>query len=400
MKAIYFDCFSGVSGDMMLGALLDLGIDRDRFINELNKLNLEGYHIHMEKKLKSAISVMDVEVSITGNEHNHGHHNHDHHHTARSIADIEAMIDKSDLSAKVKDFSKKVFLEVAKAEATVHNKDISQVHFHEVGAVDSIVDIVGVAICMDLLGAQKVYSSPLHDGTGFIECQHGKLPVPVPAVMEMLKGSGIPYITEDVNTELVTPTGMGLIKCMVSEFGTMPPMIVEGVGYGAGKRETGRFNALRCIIGKLTEENAKEGEVSVLETNIDDMNPEVLGYVMERLFENGALDVFYMPAYMKKNRMGIMLTVISEPDKEQKLVDIVLSETSTLGVRRKLSKRYVLDREIGKVSTEFGEVSIKISGNGDARKATPEYEECRQIAIKNRIPLRKVYDAINKALNI
>lgn len=407
MKVLYLDCFSGISGDMMLGALLDLGIDQDELKKELEKLKLSGYQININKKVINGITVTDVDVEVHEHDHDHDHdhdHNHEHgndhhHHDARNIEDIERLIDDSGLSDKVKDFSKRVFGEIARAEARVHNMDVRQVHFHEVGAVDSIVDIVGSAICLDLLGIDRVYCSALHDGNGFIECRHGKLPVPVPAVMEMLKNSGIPYITEDINTELVTPTGMGLVKCLSEGFGVMPPMTVNNVGYGAGKRQTGRFNALRCVVGELLQGEEKDREISVLETNIDDMNHEILGYVMERLFEKGALDVFYTPVYMKKNRPGVMLTVLSEKDNEENLTNIILEETSTLGVRKYTSKRCILEREVKRINTRYGEVRVKTAGEGDFAKSAPEYEDCVKLAIENGVPLRKIYEAVNSSLN-
>lgn len=403
MKVLYLDCFSGISGDMMLGALLDLGIDQDEFKKELEKLKLSGYQININKKVINGITVTDVDVAVHEHDHhhdhNHEHGNDHHHHDARNIEDIEHLIDDSGLSDKVKDFSKRVFGEIARAEARVHNMDVRQVHFHEVGAVDSIVDIVGSAICLDLLGIDMVYCSALHDGNGFIECQHGKLPVPVPAVMEMLKNSGIPYITEDINTELVTPTGMGLVKCLSKGFGVMPPMTVNMVGYGAGKRQTGRFNALRCVVGDLLKGEEKDSEISVLETNIDDMNHEILGYVMERLFDKGALDVFYTPVYMKKNRPGVMLTVLSEKANEENLTTIILEETSTLGVRKYASKRCILEREFNIINTRYGEVRVKVAGEGAFAKSAPEYEDCVKLAKENGVPLRKIYDAVNNSLN-
>lgn len=426
----------------MLGALLDLGVDKEIFKNELDKLRLDGFDIIVEKKVKNAITVTDIDVVLNHDlhshshehdhpncdkehehhgkqghnhhqHHNHGHdhdhnhdhncrsgreHNHEHHHSARNLNDIEKLIDASALNNTVKEFSKKVFREIARAEAKVHNKTIDEVHFHEVGAVDSIVDIVGVSICIDMLGVDKIYSSPLHDGKGFIQCQHGKLPVPVPAVMEILTESKIPYIIEDINTELVTPTGIGLIKCLSSRYGNMPPMTVDKVGYGAGKREIGRFNALRCILGTGIDEGGDD-EISVLETNIDDMNPEVLGYVMEKLFDNGALDVFYTPVYMKKNRPGILMTVLSNREKEEVLAGIVLKETSTLGIRKSTSKRYILQREIRMVSTEYGPIRVKVSSAGDFKKSAPEYEDCKKVAKEREIPLWKVYEAVNKSID-
>jgi uncharacterized protein (TIGR00299 family) protein len=245
-----------------------------------------------------------------------------------------------------------------------------------------------------MLGVKKVVSSPLHDGKGFIECQHGIIPVPVPAVMEMLANSNIPLITEDVNTELVTPTGMGLIKCLCSEFGNMPAIIVDRIGYGFGKRETGRLNALRVTLGTLYGEDRLLEEIAILETNIDNMNPEIMGYTLEKLILNGALDAFYTPVYMKKNRPAYMLTVLTNKENEQKLVDIILRETTTLGIRRSLTQRYCMDREIKSVSTEYGEVRVKIASDGDNIKLAPEYEDCREIAVKTGIPIMKVYDIV------
>ncbi|HOM03339.1 MAG TPA: nickel pincer cofactor biosynthesis protein LarC [Acetivibrio sp.] len=395
MRILYFDCFSGASGDMILGALLDLGIDVELFKRELLGLNLDGFDIAIEKKIINSIAVTDVNV-IVKEEHNH--HTGHHHHCERNLADIEKIIDNSSLKEGVKSLSKKIFGEIARAEAKVHNKSIEDVHFHEVGAVDSIVDIVGTAICLDLLNVDRIYSSPMHDGTGFIECRHGKLPVPVPAVLEMLKDSNIPYITEDVNTELVTPTGIGIIKCVAKKFGPMPPMTIESVGYGAGKRQTGRFNALRCILGNVEDKKIIDDEVCVLETNVDDMNPEILGYVMNRLFENGALDVFYTSAYMKKNRPGVVLTVLSDREQEEKLVNIILTETTTLGVRKTVAQRYILERESKYLDTEFGKIRVKESALGDYRKYSPEFEDCKKVAQELNIPLMKVYEAVNKAI--
>jgi uncharacterized protein (TIGR00299 family) protein len=405
LRALYFDCFSGVSGDMMLGALLDLGIDEKKFIEELNKLNLSGYKIVIEKKVKDSIAVTDVNVIVEGIEDHNHHHDHDHHHDhnhhhhpSRNLKDIEKIINESNLKSNVKEFGIKVFKEIAKAEARVHNKEINEIHFHEVGAVDSIVDIMGVAICIDLLLVDKIYSSPLRDGNGFIKCQHGMLPVPVPAVMEMLKMSKIPYITEDVNTELVTPTGIALIKCLCSEYGVMPPMKIKKVGYGAGKREIGRFNGLRCVLGTLADELKKDDEIYVLETNIDDMNPELLGYVMEVLLERGAREVFYTPIYMKKNRPAVVLTVLTNEEMQDELSKIILRETSTLGIRKTICKRQTLNREEKSVMTKYGEIKVKISLAEGLKKVSPEYEDCKRLAKERNIPLWKVYDEVKNAI--
>ncbi|MDF9407669.1 nickel pincer cofactor biosynthesis protein LarC [Pelotomaculum isophthalicicum JI] len=388
MKVLYFDCFSGISGDMTLGALIDLGIDVKLFKDELQKLNLTGYEITIQKKVKHGIAGTDVEINTYD----------DHAHKARNLRDIEMLIESSGLSENVKCFSGKVFLEIARAEAKVHNMSIDEVHFHEVGAVDSIVDIVGASICLDLLGAQKVFSSPLHEGQGFIECRHGRLPVPVPAVMEMLAGSKIPIpiISENINTELVTPTGMGIIKCLASGFGNMPAMIINKVGYGMGKRETGRLNAIRIVMGTFFEDTGDMEEVVVLETNIDDMSPEIIGYMAERLLASGALDVFHTPIYMKKNRPAAMVTVLARKEDEQKLADIVLKESSTLGIRRSIVARYRMDREIINVNTNLGAVRVKVASKGNIKKIAPEYEDCKEIAIRAGLPLQEVLQMVLK----
>lgn len=427
MKVLYFECFSGISGDMTLGALMDLGVDEQLFRRELAKLNLEEYRLVIGKSIKNGITGKDVQVILSHDEedhqghrhhddnhsqghhhHNHEHdcdhehpihnsehnHSHSHNHQARNLRDIEGLIDESDLSQGVKDFSKQVFREIAAAEAKVHDKDIAEVHFHEVGAVDSIVDIVGTAICLDLLGIDRVYASKLYDGHGFVKCQHGSIPVPVPAVMEMLSGSGIPLIQTDINTELVTPTGMGIIKCLSSGFGTMPQMSVDRVGYGMGKRETVGFNALRIVLGRMDEigKDTLE-EIVTLETNIDDMNGEAMGYTMERLFENGALDVFYTPVFMKKNRPAVMLTVIAEIQDEEKLAALILRETTTLGIRRSNCKRYIMNREIIKAATKFGDVRVKMASRDGFVKYAPEYEDCRNIARNTGKSFIEVYNA-------
>ncbi len=431
MRILYFDCFSGISGDMCLGAMLDLGIDIEVFRSELDKLNLAGYDIIIEKKVKNGIFGTDVNVILNEDlgeieekirkaenlkqdemtEHHHLHHHHDHKnaetsydenkhkhthtHKARNLRDIEDLIDMSDLSRKTKDLSKKVFMEIAKAEAKVHNKGIYDVHFHEVGAIDSIVDIVGSSICLELLGIDKVFASPLHDGHGFIECQHGLIPVPVPAVMQILAGSKIPVISEDINTELVTPTGAGIIKCLTEDYGNMPAMIIDRIGYGMGKRDTGGFNALRIVLGSQLEEDRLSEEISILETNIDDMSPEIIGFTTEKLFENGALDVFVTPIYMKKNRPAYMLTVLIRKELEEKLVDIILKETSTLGVRKTTASRYYMNREMISVATEYGDVRVKLASKGDIMKFAPEYEDCKSIANKTGMPISTVYSLVN-----
>ena len=273
MRVIYFDCYAGISGDMTLGALLDLGVDEEDFRMEMKKLAIDGYQLKIEKKTVSGITGTDVYVIIDDS----------HPHPIRGLSEIIRIIETSGLKPSVMDLSVRIFKEIAKAEAKVHNKEIEEVHFHEAGAVDSIVDIVGSAVCLRLLGVERVFSSPLHDGKGFIEGAHGRIPVPVPAVQEMLKGSAIPFILEDNETELVTPTGMGFIKVATVSFGNMPAMLIDRVGYGFGKRETGRFNALRAVIGELFGETDHLEEISMMETDIEDIRPKQLGYTMEEI---------------------------------------------------------------------------------------------------------------------
>ena len=420
MKVLYFDCFSGISGDMTLGALLDLGIDKDAFLTELEKLKVHGYSIDINKKVKNGISGTDVHVVLeeTGHHengeehqygeihhtdhHHHGEHEHTHehshnHHSERNLEDIELIINQSDLRPRVKSMSTKIFREIARAEAKVHGKDINEVHFHEVGAVDSIVDIVGSCICLDMLGIERIFASELHEGKGFVKCAHGLLPVPVPAVMEMLCSSKIPLITEDIPFELVTPTGLGIIKMISSGFGKMPPMSIEKTGYGMGKRETGRFNALRVVMGSLYQQDMiPSDEISILETNIDNMSPEIMGYTMEKLLDSGALDVYYTPIYMKKNRPSAMLTVLVKYGEEKKISEIIFSETSTLGIRISHSQRFCMDRELVKVNTQYGAVRVKVANIGDIMKFAPEYEDCRSIALKTGMPIKEVYELVNE----
>ncbi|MDP4183326.1 MAG: nickel pincer cofactor biosynthesis protein LarC [Bacillota bacterium] len=372
--------------------------DNNHFHHE-HERDHQHYHQHDHNNEHNHIH-SDLNIHGTSNLHDHSGNqaDNDHQQNARNLLDIELLIDASTLKQSVKDLSKKVFREIARAEAKVHNKGIDEVHFHEVGAVDSIVDIVGTAICLDLLGIKEVYCSPLHDGQGFIECAHGVIPVPVPAVMEILANSQIPLIIDDVNTELITPTGAGIIKTLCRNFGSMPIMIIDKVGYGFGKRETGRFNALRVVMGNILGHDSLLEEIALLETNIDDTTSEILGFTMERLLENGALDVFYTSIYMKKNRPAYILSVLCKKGDEEKFVDIILKETSTIGVRRSIVSRYCMDREVVKVNTQLGDVRVKLSSMGDIKKVAPEYEDCREIARKTGLPLIAVYEQVNNSV--
>jgi uncharacterized protein (TIGR00299 family) protein len=390
MKVLYFDCFSGISGDMTVGALLDLGINREKFVKELGKLKLPELKVKILKTKKNGIEGTDFSVSMP-HHHHHEHGGHGHSH-GRNLIDIEKIINKSAIAAGAKLLAVKIFREIGRAEAKVHGTDINEIHFHEVGALDSIADITGAAICLDMLGIEKVYSSALHDGRGTIECAHGIIPIPVPAVVEMLKGSKIPLVQENVNTEMVTPTGAGIIKTISSGFGNMPAMKIIASGYGFGKRDTGGFNALRVISGETPDRAGTGDEIVCLETNIDNMTPEMLSFAMERIFEAGAVDVFFTPVYMKKNRPAVLLTALTNAENEAAVIEAVLKHTSTLGIRRRVSERYCMERKMAAVETGYGPVKIKYAQNGNIKKLSPEYEDCRAIAIKTGLTIKEVYD--------
>lgn len=421
-RILYFDCFAGISGDMSLGALIDLGLDPSAVLDEIKKLGVKGYDIEIKKISRYSISGTDVKVTLNGesecvheHEHQHGHggghghihsHGHSHRHGGkeRSLSDIVHIIRSSGISEKAKKLSIAVFGEIAKAEASVHGTLLSEVHFHEVGAVDSIVDIVGTAICIDMLKVDRIFCSPVHEGQGFVDCRHGRLPVPVPAVIKMLGGSGISIVTEDIQAELVTPTGFGILKTVSESCGKMPEMLVESVGYGFGKAETGRLNALRVILGTAgkpeTAENRgneKAGDrVTLMETNIDDATGEALGYAMDRLMRAGALDVWFTPIQMKKNRPAVVLSVLCRTDDAEELSDIIFMETSTIGIRMQQLDRITLKREIRTVKTELGEVRVKLVVVRGLERVQPEYEDCARIAEKNNLSLNEVYEIVKR----
>lgn len=410
MKVLYFDCFSGISGDMVLGALIDCGIDPERFISEINKLNIEGYSIRVTRGAKNGISGIDVDVQLDndkdgdhgcheGNDdhsaHDHDSHNKAHHH--RNLQDIEYIIDNSALKQNVKDVSKKIFRKLAYAEAKVHGKPVEEVHFHEVGAVDSIIDITGTAICLDLLGVEKVIGSAVNTGMGFVKCQHGIIPVPGPAAMELLKG--IPIYSLDIRTELVTPTGAAILSSLCESFGPIPQMTVESTGYGLGKKDIEIPNLLRAVIG---EEKKNQDGIFVIECNIDDMDSEFYEYVMERLFEAGALDVFLTNIIMKKSRPAVKLSVIAESKYVETLTGIIFSETSTIGVRKYPVERDILCRKTVALDTAYGPVNIKVSyKDGNIMNYAPEYIDVKKAAARFGVPMKQVYfESVRAYLNL
>ncbi|MFT8708775.1 MAG: nickel pincer cofactor biosynthesis protein LarC [Sporolactobacillus sp.] len=397
MKTLYLDCFSGISGDMLLGLLLDLGLKPSELTSELAKLHVDGYSIDVKQKMTHGISATDVTVTLEHPEFTH-HDNELHHH--RNLADCQSIINTSTLSNWVKLHANQVFEEVAQAEAHVHGKSIEDVHFHEVGAIDSIIDIVGTCIGLESLGIEKVYASPLHDGRGWITCAHGKMPVPVPAVAQMLVDTEIPYVQEDIPTELITPTGMALIKTFASGFGQRPAMRVLKIGYGTGKRETGRMNALRGLLGQQNSSSIDSDEIAVMEANIDDQTGEQLGYVMQRLIHEGALDVYYTPIYMKKNRPANQLTVLAKSADQDVLAALIFAETSTLGIRINRCPRLIMTRELKTIQTVYGRIHIKHARWGDIEKWAPEFEDCAFLAQEHQIPLHKVYEEAENSLHL
>jgi uncharacterized protein (TIGR00299 family) protein len=387
MKSVgiaYFDCFSGISGDMVLGALVDAGADLRAIEAELRKLGLDGWTISAEKVMRGTISATHVEVATTEG----------HHHRGLSI--ILDRIGRANIAPRAADRARRIFTRLAEAEAKVHRIPVDQVHFHEVGAVDSIVDIVGAAIGFELLGVDEFACSKLDVGGGQVKTQHGLLPVPAPATAELLRGA--PAYSSGIERELVTPTGAAIATALSTSYVEIPPMTLRAIGYGAGSANfTEKANVLRILIGdnEINEPGERwDAPVSVIETNLDDMSPQIYGYFVERALAAGALDVFSSSVLMKKNRPGLLVTLLSEPANLSRLIDLVFRETTTIGVRTYDVRRKTLDRELVPVATPFGDVRIKVSRmNGSVLNATPEYEDCQRIAAQRGIPLKEVIAA-------
>lgn len=379
MTIVYFDCFAGASGDMILAALLDAGAPLEAVREELSKLPMGGYELVTERVIKKGIAALNLTVQVE--EHNQPH---------RHFSDIEKMIRESGLSPRVKEISLAVFTRLAEAEGKIHGRPPEKVHFHEVGAVDSIVDIVGIAAALCALGEPALYSSPLHTGSGFVRCAHGLLPVPAPATAELVKG--LPVYSQGVEAELLTPTGAAVLATL-AKFGPLPAMTVGQTGYGAGKKDLPFANVLRVILGQENTPAGLAGEtVAVLEAGIDDMNPEFYGYIMERLFAAGALDVSLTPLQMKKNRPGVHLTVLVLPAKEAAVLEILLTETTTLGVRRSTAEKIMLRRRQVTVKTPYGPAHVKLAeSDGRETNAAPEYEDCVALAKASGLPLKEIY---------
>lgn len=405
MKILYYDCFAGISGDMNLGALIDLGVDLNYLKKELKKLPVHGYEIKAGKDLRKGISGTRLEV-IIDNDHqvkpHHGHHHHGsehHHHHHNSYKDIRNMIETSELSASVKDMSLAIFGKVAEAEAKIHNKALDDVHFHEVGAVDSIVDIVGAAICLDYLAPDKIMCSTVELGGGMVHCAHGMYPVPAPATAEIVKN--IPVRKGTVDYEATTPTGAAILAALVNEFSDKADFRIFKTGYGIGFKDGIIPNVMRVHLCETAADNETTTIPSfIIECNIDDMNPELYDYIIDSLFSAGAKDVFITPIIMKKSRPAVKLSILCTPEDESQVNEVLFRETSTIGVRRYIVDKTMLDRKIEQVSTRFGEVRVKSAFyQGVCIKSKPEYDDCIQIARTHQIPISKVYHEVEKALS-
>ncbi|MGA9042128.1 MAG: nickel pincer cofactor biosynthesis protein LarC [Terriglobales bacterium] len=427
MRIAYLDCFSGISGDMFLGALVDAGVSVRLLEDTVAALNI-GARIEISRVNRSGITAAKVDVfapdvhgheekdsPLEAQEHKHSHpdhehsheehshshepghshdkqHSHSHEHT-RGLREIREIIRKAAISESAKKTAIEIFETLGAAEAKIHNMEIEKVHFHEVGAVDALVDIVCAAVGAEALGVDEIVCSALNVGGGTVKCAHGTLPVPAPATVELLKGASV--YSSGVQAELVTPTGAAIVKVLVKRFSSFPEMKIEKSGYGAGTRDfPGHANVLRLTIGDAqTQLAAKtlQETISVLEANLDDMNPQVFGYVMDRLLEEGALDVFGLPVQMKKNRPGMLLTVLCRREDAPKLTDLIFQETTTLGVREREENRRVLARKWIMVGTRWGNIRLKVASmNGTVTNYAPEYEDCRKIAAENRVPLKSV----------
>ena len=384
MKTLYFDCFAGASGDMILGALVAAGVDPSTLREQLSLLNVDGFSLEFETVDRSGLSATYAKVEAR-DEHEHRH-----------LSDIKKIIEESGVSEPAKKLAIQIFTRLAEAEARVHNEPVEHVHFHEVGALDAIVDIAGAAICFDLLKIDRFVCSPLHVGSGMIQMAHGRFPVPPPAVAELLKG--VPFYSSDIQGELLTPTGAAIITTVCREFGPIPRMTAQATGYGAGTREYKDFpNVLRVLLGEVN--GATDERLFMIETNIDDLSPQVLGHVMDRAFELGALDCYFTPVQMKKNRPGVLLSLLCTGEEKEKLMNLLFTETTTLGVRTYEVERRALRRSVVRVETQYGPIDVKVAHlNGSVVNEMPEFEQVRAAAIKAGVPLKVVEDAARDAM--
>src|SRR5438445_338676 len=382
MKLAYFDCFSGISGDMTLGALVYAGCDVDRLCAELRGLQVPGWELSAEKVWKNGMAATYVKVK-TEDQSKH-----------RSLSAILEILQKSELAAQVRERAAAIFTKLGEAEARVHDVPLEKIHFHEVGAVDAIVDIVGACIGFHALGIEKFACSALNVGGGTAKMAHGVLPVPAPATANLLQGK--PTYSDGAQKELVTPTGAAIVATLCDSFGPQPPMSVSAIGYGAGTADLeGQPNVVRIMVGEAAEKTVAgfDEEIAVIEANLDDMNPQIYGYFLERALAASALDVYTTPVQMKKNRPGTLLTVLCKPQDTNTLISLIFAETTTYGARTYRARRRPLPRESLTATTQFGDVRVKISRvNGHIRHAAPEFEDCKKLAEEKQVPLHQVMD--------
>jgi hypothetical protein len=383
----YFDCFSGISGDMALGALIDLGVPVGWLDESIRDIPLQDFALLVYDVSRNGIRAKRIEIKVFNSS------------TSRNYSQIVSLIEKSRLSANVKARGISIFEQIAAAEAEIHGCPKEKVHFHEIGGVDSIVDIIGTALCVEYLGITKIFASKIPMGSGFVDCRHGTIPLPAPATVSILKG--VPVYGVDINHEIVTPTGAAILKALSESFGKIPEMTVEKTGYGAGKHDSGNIpNLLRIIIGKAEDSKTGDETIVHIETCIDDMNPEIFGFLMEQLFEDGALDVWWVPVFMKKNRPGTKVNVICNPDRKDVLINRILSETTTIGVRYQEEKRKTLQRHPDEIKTSYGNIIVKrVTDPDGTTRIVPEYEVCRKIALEKNLPLKVVYENITAQAN-
>jgi pyridinium-3,5-bisthiocarboxylic acid mononucleotide nickel chelatase len=412
MRIAYLECFSGMSGDMFLGALIEAGVPPSLLEETVSSLGL-GARLEISRVLRRGIPATKVDVWVDSEkdlpreeywahrEEEQGQSHSDPHSHGRGLPEIKQIIAVAAISEYANKKAVAIFEALGAAEAKIHNIPIESVHFHEVGAVDAMVDIICAAVGAEALGVNEFVCSPLNVGGGTVRCAHGTFPVPAPATMELLKDA--PVYSSGLQAELVTPTGAAIVKTLASRFAAFPEMKIEKSGYGAGSRDfPGHPNVVRLTVGEdasnaLAAETASE-IITVLEANLDDLNPQVFGYVMDRLLQEGALDAFAMPVQMKKNRPGALLTVLSKPEDADKLTQLIFSETTTLGVRRRDELRRTLARRWETIGTPWGEVRIKIASmNGTVTNYAPEYEDCRRLAAEHRVPLKTVMQEATRA---
>ncbi len=386
MRTLYFDCFAGASGDMILGAMVAAGVDPDALRHQLSLLNVEGFKIDFETVDRSGLSATYARV-VTTDQHKHRH-----------LSDIRRIIEHSGVTDAAKELSIRIFTRLAEAEARVHNEPVEKVHFHEVGALDAIVDVVGAAICFDLMNIDRFVSSPLHVGSGMIEMAHGRFPVPPPAVAELLRG--VPFYSGEIKGELLTPTGAAIITTVCQEYGPIPQIKTDRTGYGAGTRQYENFpNVLRVLVGETDAAEGASDRLWMIETNLDDASPQIIGHVMDRVFDVGALDCYFTPVQMKKNRPGVLLSVLCGVSEKERVMTLLFNETTTLGIRSYEVERRALRRSAVQVETPYGPIDVKVAHlNGRVVNEMPEFEQCREAAIRANVPLKVVEEAARVAL--